>query len=591
MKAFYHIKSISLHKSIVYTIFAFIRFTTAFAATDTIAINNKLDSANLFYNQGIYKNAIALAVTGAQLSTKLNYIQGIARSHNILANVYLRQGDFSKANAEALITLKANEAGNNKKGMCQSFLLLGNIFFSTSELEKAKAYFKKSLMIAKDIQYNTGIAKLYMNLGVVFIEQKNKDSALYYLNDAIKVLKLTNDTANLSSAYANIGVIYFDDKQWALSLENYQQAEKLALANNDQYTLASLKINIGSIFYEQGNLPIAKRYITKGLKLSRQIDAIPVVAEAHSLLAGIYEKEQQYRKALFHFKISKNLADSMVSAEKMQAIADINSKYESEKKDKAISLLNKEKELQQLAMEANTKKQTNNIILIISCFLLALLVLMFLLYTHRQKQLSSIKSMENERVTAELVGLKSQLNPHVLFNSLNTIYFQIDQDTEAAKQTILKYADILRYQLYKSNVDFIDIATEIEYLKKFIDIQQLRMSQRCQLNVTIDDELKEQKIAPLLIITIVENAFKHVTNLKERNNYIAISLRKTGKEIELITENSAFNVNAQNGTGTDGGLGLVNLKKRLQLIYPNQHSLEYFFDQDIFHVKLLIHAR
>ncbi len=569
----------------------FHKHSFAFQTQDTTTVNKKLDSANSFYNKADYEKAIQHANEGANIAKQLKYLKGIAWAHNILANVYLRQGNFSKANEEALVTLKTNEKSLNQKGMYSSLLLLGNIFFSTNNYKKAKDYFKRALIVAKSISYNNGIAKSSMNLGLVFNELNEKDSAINQIKLAITYFNIVKDTTSLGMAYANIGVIYFDKKNWNLALNNYELASKIAIANNDLYTLAGLKINIGSTLLELNKLSLAEKSIKEGLTVANKMNAQPIMVEANNILSNIYEKQGLYAKALAHFKTASKLSDSISLAEQTLAIEESNAKLENEKKDKDIALLMKEKQMQQLALVANTRKQFINRIIIASCTIVLGLIISIILYTNKKKQIARLAYIENERVKAELKGLKSQLNPHALFNSLNTIYFQMDEDIEAAKESILTYADILRYQLYKSNVDFIDLETEIEYLKKFIDIQKLRLSERCQLNVSIDETFKELKIAPLLIMTIVENAFKHVSNFKERSNFITVSLKRLESHIELITENSIFYFNHLESVKGEGGVGLTNLKKRLELIYPNEHQLEYYSNNEIFHVKLVVHAK
>jgi tetratricopeptide (TPR) repeat protein len=577
---------------LILLILFFHKHSLAFQIQDTTTVNLKLDSANSFYNKADYQKAIQLANEGAVVSEQIKYLKGTAWAHNILANVYLRQGNFSKANEEGLITLKTNEISKNQKGMYSSLLLLGNIFFSTNNYKKAKDYFKRALIIAKSIAYNKGMAKSSMNLGLVFNELNEKDSALNQIQLAITYFNMLKDSSSLGMAYSNVGVIYFDKKNWNLALKNYELASKIAFAKKDLHTLSGLKINIGSTLLELKKLSPAEKSVQDGLLIATEINAAPSIVEAHTILSNIYEKQGYYDKALASFKTASKLSDSISLAEQTLAIEETNAKFENEKKDRDIALLIKEKQMQQLEIVANTRKQSINRIVVAACTIVLGLIISIFLYVNKKKQIARLAYIENGRVKAELKGLKSQLNPHALFNSLNTIYFQMDEDIEAAKESILTYADILRYQLYKSNVDFIDLQTEIEYLKKFIDIQKLRLSERCQLNVSIDDTLNELTIAPLVIMTIVENAFKHVSNFKERSNFITISLTRLGSDIQLITENSIFHFNHQESVKIEGGgVGLSNLKQRLELIYPNKHKLEYFEKNEIFHVKLVIHAK
>jgi two-component system, LytTR family, sensor kinase len=176
-----------------------------------------------------------------------------------------------------------------------------------------------------------------------------------------------------------------------------------------------------------------------------------------------------------------------------------------------------------------------------------------------------------ERAEAELNFLKSQINPHFLFNSLNAVYFLIDKENQPARESLHKFSDMLRYQLYEVKGDMVPIEKEVAYLKDYVDMQSLRKDEQYQVTFQCSEAVKGFSIAPLLLIPFVENAFKHVSAHADKPNFIHISLDTIQSSFILKVKNSK----EENGlVDPFGGIGLTNVKRRLSLLYPDKHVLK-----------------
>ena len=198
------------------------------------------------------------------------------------------------------------------------------------------------------------------------------------------------------------------------------------------------------------------------------------------------------------------------------------------------------------------------------------------------EQSLQLEKVKVDQLETELKFLKSQYHPHFLFNALNTIYFQIDEENKDAKHSMEKLSDLLRYQIYNIEKE-VTMEQEISYLRSYIDFQQLRMSERLVLDVYFDPELKEQKIHPLLFQPLIENAFKYV-----RGDYkIQLEMKLNGNHIQTEIKNSISKPQKTNDK-KDERIGVENLKRRLDLLYPNKHSLEIKQAGSMFVVKLSI---
>lgn len=203
------------------------------------------------------------------------------------------------------------------------------------------------------------------------------------------------------------------------------------------------------------------------------------------------------------------------------------------------------------------------------------------------------RALEKEKLKTELKFLKSQFNPHFLFNMINSIFFLIHDNPDRASDTLAKFSDLLRYQLYECNESEISLSKEKEYIKNFIKLESLRLNQNIDLKYDIGD-LKQSNlmIAPFIIMPFIENAFKHISNHNNKENFIDIKLETIDSSLFLSTKNTkdglsraeSFNVNYK-------GLGLKNVKRRLDLIYPGDYEIKINEDQDIFELNLRLNLR
>lgn len=198
-----------------------------------------------------------------------------------------------------------------------------------------------------------------------------------------------------------------------------------------------------------------------------------------------------------------------------------------------------------------------------------------------QEKILQLEKIKADQYQTELKFLKSQYHPHFLFNALNTIYFQVHEDNKEAKQSIEQLSDLLRYQLYDIEQKVM-LEQEINYLKTYIAFQQSRMTERLVLNVYFDPVLKNQIIHPLLFQPLIENALKHVGG----EYYVNINMRLQDNKVLFNIDNSVSEL--INGKTKESGVGLENLKRRLELLYSGKYILETYQDKNVFMANLQI---
>ena len=216
-------------------------------------------------------------------------------------------------------------------------------------------------------------------------------------------------------------------------------------------------------------------------------------------------------------------------------------------------------------------------------FLISSIPIAFAIAINSGKKIQQAEEIKREAETiklqSELQHLKYQLQPHFFFNSLNTIYSLIDFDPEKAKQSIHSLSKLMRHLLYKSDVEQISLSEEIDFLNKYIDLMSLRLNENTKVITEFPTEIPTVKIAPLLLISIVENAFKHGVSATE-NSKIQFKIKVIGDELIFSASNANFP--KANSDKSGSGIGVENVKKRLNLLYPNNHSYTYTLENGIY---------
>jgi two-component system, LytTR family, sensor kinase len=195
-----------------------------------------------------------------------------------------------------------------------------------------------------------------------------------------------------------------------------------------------------------------------------------------------------------------------------------------------------------------------------------------------------IDEMAKQKEQAELDFLNAQFNPHFLFNSINSIYGHIDKQNTIARNMLLTFSEMLRYQLYDCNSNTINIEKEMKYIKNYVVLQKERRDDTLVINLFIDENIKGFTIAPLLFIAFIENSFKYVGTSADTENCIDISVQKENDVLDFRcynTKEKQFKNNIEHK-----GIGINNAKRRLQLLYPGKNKLEITDEENFYEVNL-----
>lgn len=194
--------------------------------------------------------------------------------------------------------------------------------------------------------------------------------------------------------------------------------------------------------------------------------------------------------------------------------------------------------------------------------------------------------LQRIHLEAQLKILQDQINPHLMFNVLNHIHILMQKDVDRASLLLIRFSDILRYQLYECNREFVTLEKEVKYLKDLVAVEQIRWADELEVWCSWTVQNGKSEISPLLLVPFIENAFKHVSRLPASKGYVRMILKQKDNHLELSIENS--NSEQSPRRQESHGIGLENVQKRLDLLYPGRHELTINKTENLFKVHLLL---
>lgn len=416
--------NISLRLFLLFTLLTGFRFSIL-AQNDTNAIKQLLDTA-FIYERSDYDKSFNAAKKALSLSEKLDYKQGISAAHRQVGLIYNNKGEFDKAISEFVIAIKFAEKNNLITEQARANLHIGLVYLEMNHLKDAMNYFLRGKSICEKHKIDRGLVQFLMNIGIVHDLSKNYDSAFYYFNSTRAFYFKNNNSSGLASVENNIANIFKRQKKFAEARPHYMLALGYSKQTNDMY-MATNYANIAEIDAELGNHKSAVKYIDSAITTAKSFGSDKIVYDCLVKKQIALEKQGDYKGSSECYKEILFLKDSILNKDIEKSVIEMQTKYESEKKEAENKLLKQQNELQDLKIEA-TKKQT--VFLFIG---LGLTVLMLLVafYAYRIKiKTNKLLGEQNEQINKQNTTLK-MLN-FQLIESEEAI-----QKSDAAKDKLL----------------------------------------------------------------------------------------------------------------------------------------------------------
>ena len=550
----------------------------------------------VYMNQGDATNALKYYHKSLKTREDQGAKDGIANTLNNMGMVYFSQGDVPKSLEYIHKALKMREEIGDKGGIAYSLNNIGYIYDNQGEPDKALEYYFKSLKIQEETGDQQGTALCLNNIGTIYQYQHVLSKALKFYTKSLNIYREIGGKNGEALALNNIGAVYKDQHESDKALEFYNESLKIREAIDDKQGICYSLYNIGRTYYYMDKFDEAKKYANRDLALAREVGYPENIRDAAWLLSEIYEKEGKGMPALEMHKLYMQMKDSINNEATQKATIKQQAKYQYEKQ-KAIDDAENEKEL---AIAAEQKQKQKVIIYAIAGGLALVILFAFLIFkrlqlTRKQKVIieeqkekveKTNEELEIEKQNIELKALKAQINPHFIFNSLNSVQKHIiDNNKELAHDYLTKFGKIMRSTLENSEEKSIPIKDEVELLEMYVELEAKRLKNGIDFNVIIDKNIDTYNltIPPMLLQPFIENSIKHgIANLNAKGEITLKMVQEDDNLICTITDNGigreASAAQKERSVQTKHrSMGMEITQNRLRNIwkkYDEQHEIE-----------------
>ncbi|MDE3742340.1 tetratricopeptide repeat protein [Maribacter polysaccharolyticus] len=482
----------------------------------------------------LHQEALDVSKTGNNLEFEIF-------SLNMLSVVHRRMDAIKSAldyNQEALTLAESviNPSEGIKRSINVSLNGIGNIYQTLEQYDLAIDQFRRSLILENELGNKLGLAINHQNIGECFELQGKLEEALQSYRTSLAYNEEINSDKGRVICKNSIAHVYIEQNKLNQAVEILEPTLLASLEIGDQYLTSGIYINLGRAYLLKDNLNKAITNLEKGLGIAEKHLIPSNISLASMYLSEIAEKQGNYKKAFAHYKLAVEYEEKTVNERNLRYVGDLISRYNIEKKNNEIAIINKDYEIVKLKLRKNQTR------LLIGGFALILLSgIFYILY--RQYQLKNDKKL----LTLEQSMLRSQMNPHFLFNSLNSIkLYIINNDKKNAVHYLNKFSKLVRKILEASSLKEISLADELETVELYMNIENIRFSNEINFSIKIDEgiDIHTVKIPSLILQPFLENALWHGLSSKEGEKNIELRISKGDHDFIDISI-------ADNGVGRD----------------------------------------
>ncbi|EDP72546.1 possible sensor protein [Flavobacteriales bacterium ALC-1] len=406
---------------------------------------------------------------------------------------------------------------------------IGNIYLALKQYNMAISQFNKSLEIEKNANNKLGLAINYHNIGYAEEALGNLETALINYKTSLKYNNAIDSEIGRVICYNSIGGIYLKQKNYKEAEPIIRDALEKALKLDDQFYISSTYLNLGQLEIQLSQLSSAEENLKKALDIATSYNLKSSVAESSKLLSEINQEKKNFKAALEYYQKAVEIESTILTEQNLQYVNDIALEYENEDKNNQIKALASENEAVMLRLERNKK-----ILLYTSLSLAILGIVLFIL--NRTKALKRDKHI----LTLEQDMLRSQMNPHFIFNSLNSIkLYIINNEKENAVYYLNKFSKLIRKILMASKEKETSLNDELETMKLYMNIENIRFSNEIDFKINVDNSINTEitKVPSLVLQPFLENALWHGLSSKSEDKKIELNVVKNAPNyitVEII---------------------------------------------------------
>jgi tetratricopeptide (TPR) repeat protein len=536
----------------------------------------------IYRDISLYQKALGLFQDGLKIAVNANSIEFRVYSLNMISVVYRKMDaiksalDYSQEALELAVTV-SEPSIDLKRSKNVSLNSIGNIYQLLEQYDLAIEKFENSMVLEKELDNKIGLAINHQNIGECYEAQGKLEPALQNFRKSLVYNEIIDSEKGKIICNYSIAHVYVHNGKISEAIKILQTNLNRAIALGDQEIVTIIYINLGWALIRLGDYEAAEINLKAGLDLAKNYDLNAEIAEANKFLSELWIKRDDYEKGMGYYKEFKKYEERITNSLNLRYVNDMILRYESQIKANQLQRLSEENESVRLKLRKN-----RTILIVIAIFLILLIGILYILY--RQSQLNAEKKL----LTLEQSMLRSQMNPHFLFNSLNSIkLYIINNEKKNAVHYLNKFSKLVRKILEASSQREISLAEELETVSLYMNIENIRFSNEINFNVYVKDDINTHniKIPSLILQPFLENALWHGLSSKDGPKNIDLEIKK-GKNgfIEIII--------TDNGVGRDAAEKIKDSKvlkrKSVGIDITKERLANFSRDyENYFHVEII----
>lgn len=516
---------------------------------------------NAYKNKGDYPTSIRFYKKGIDLAVQKQDLkmQGILLYNS--AGAYERLGDFGKAMEITISALELKRKIGDKDGIGRCYRQIAECMSMKGDNYASIFYFDKAIAMQRKIGNLKSLTSCLINKSVVLTDLGKYKRAISVLHEAELISSKNNDSTNLVSLYLNTGYCYHSLNQIDSAVFYYEKSLGITDRFQDFQNQLIIYNNLGSLYLESGQLIAAESNLKKGNILAEELSSLIDLKDISGNLSILYFKKGDYKNAYLQKEKFSIYSDSLLNGERIRTTEEITTKFKTKEIESQNKLLIKKNELQ----HAQAKQKNYLLGGIVTLTLLISTIL--ILFNRKNKYKTQKESLEVEQQLLQL-----QMNPHFIFNSLQSIQsFILTNNTEKSANYLTSFSRLIRLILENSKKDFISLEKEIVTIKYYLELQRLRFSGSFNYEISIGETIHQDflSIPPMLLQPFLENSIEHGFRNNGDENKIHIRFEEENNHLKIILEDNGIGIfKSKKNKNREGhhSLAIFIIKKRIELI-------------------------
>ncbi len=580
------------------------RFDTAFYyAEEAMSLSKKLryqkgqirafnNFGGINWNHGEYDKALENYFRGREIATAIDDRNAMAIANNNIGLVYWNQGKYSEALHAFFESLKISRQKDDKKAMILAYNNIGIIYYQQGNYKEALRNYYISISLSRSSGDKKALLLATNNVGLIYLEQAKYDQALATYQSALRISREMDDKKTMAMAYCNIALVQYRQGLYDESNSNHLQSLKIMDEIGTVYGKAINYNSIGRILVNRGKYREAKKWLEKAFVISQETGDNDGIRNSCQSLAILDSAMGDWKGAYENYMLYIAARDSLTNQEQSRKALQAQMDYDYGIREAAAKAAHEKKEVLANA-EIGRQKVIRNAIAGGTGLLVCSSLVSFLFYKRKrdvafQKKEAEAKQQEAElkqQVSeVEMKALRSQMNPHFIFNSLNSIYrYMENHDIEKAGSYLIRFSKLIRLILENSMHPEVTLQEDIDALELYMEMESMRLNNKFDFSFEIDKGLDAGGILvpPLLLQPFVENAIWHGLLPKPEQGHITIRVNREGdKMIRCEVEDNGVgrekSQSAQKMNGKKKSLGMAITRERIELINRKKGTQAYF---------------